>query len=87
MSEKTNYIEVEESSQDIRKYQITSKNPIDLDKFSIVEALSQVDILKEGDTTEYETEDGNTIYVWFIHTEYGDDSQIDITHIEPLEEK
>ena len=87
MSEKTNYIEVEEYSQDIRKYQITSKNPIDLDKFSIVEALSQVDILKEGDTAEYETEDGNTIYVWFIHTEYGDDSQIDITHIEPLEEK
>jgi len=85
MSEKTNYIEVEEYSQDARKFEITSKNPIDLDEFSLVEAITQVDITKDGDTCEYQTEDGNTITVKFVGTEYGDNSEIDVTHIQPWE--
>lgn len=87
MSEKTNYIEVEDYSQDVRRYEISSKNPINPDEFDVVEAIAQVDITKDGDTCEYETEDGNTITVKFVGTEYGEDSQIDITHIEPLEKK
>jgi len=85
MSEKTNYIEVEEYSQDVRSYEITSKNPIDLDEFCLVEALSQININEEGDTAEYKTKDGNTITVKFVRTEYGDDAQIEITHIQPWE--
>ena len=88
MSEKTNYIEVEEYSQDARRYEISSKNPIDPDEFSLVElanAVAQVDITKDGDTCEYETEDDNTITVKFVGTEYGDDAQINITHIQPWE--
>ena len=87
MSEKTNYIEVEDYSQDVRRYEISSKNPINPDEFSVVEAIAQVDITKDGDTCEYQTEDGNTITVKFVGTEYGDDAQINITHIEPLEER
>ena len=34
-------------------------------EFSIVEAITQVDITKDGDTCEYQTEDGNTITVKF----------------------
>lgn len=85
MSEKTNYIEVEDYSQDVRRYEISSKNPINPDEFSVVEAIAQVDITKDGDTCEYETEDGNTITVKFVGTEYDDDAQINITHIQPWE--
>jgi len=85
MSEKTNYIEVEDYSQDVRRYEISSKNPINPDEFSVVEAIAQVDITKDGDTCEYQTEDGNTITVKFVGTEYGDDAQINITHIQPWE--
>ena len=47
--------------------------------------MTQVDITKDGDTCEYQTEDGNTITVKFVGTEYGDDSQINVTHIQPWE--
>ena len=70
--------EVTEQTVDVRNFTIETDVKLDDDSDMFYEALGQVDITKEGDSSETEdTESGIKYKVTFDHTEYGDSAEID----------
>ena len=70
--------EVTEQTVDVRNFTIETDVKLDDDSDMFYEALGQVDITKEGDSSETEdTESGIKYKVTFDHTEYGDNAETD----------
>tara|TARA_B100000683_G_C12267934_1_gene464467 strand:+ start:57 stop:365 length:309 start_codon:yes stop_codon:yes gene_type:complete len=84
--------DVEEYSQDVRNYEVTSN--VKLTEYEVQQIYSEVDINKSGDTTndvqkyidwederfsDDEIENKVKVSVKFVGTEYGDDCQVDMT--------
>ena len=70
--------EISEDSYDTRWFTLETDVKLDDDSDIFWEALGQVDINKEGDSSETEdTESGIKYKVTFDHTEYGDNAETD----------
>tara|TARA_R100001163_G_C4896068_1_gene86806 strand:+ start:211 stop:495 length:285 start_codon:yes stop_codon:yes gene_type:complete len=68
--------EVEEYSQDSRHYKIESN--VKLTESQINEAYCEVDLV-DGYTSTFDLDTNTNVTVTFEGTEYGDDSQVNIT--------
>tara|TARA_R100000773_G_C4106799_1_gene48943 strand:- start:169 stop:465 length:297 start_codon:yes stop_codon:yes gene_type:complete len=92
MKEKEYVYDVEEYSQDVRNYEVTSN--VKLTEYELQCIYGEVDINKSGDTTndvqkyidwederfsDDEIENKVKVSVTFVGTEYGDDCQVDMT--------